>query len=223
MIADDYEKFIMAWSTMIELQAGKDLSDRALRLAFDLLLEYDLGEVKAALRLHCLKSPYIAKPADIVAIVRGVIPSNTELFGLAQQPDTILGAYVRHLVGGHDIDRLSGRDASARVSSHRRRIESFIDRVQQGIITNDEIRVIGGKGFDVCDVLCPGLPGPRIIFWERLRALQADIVKIQIADDSEIAAGPIAKQRSPEDTEAGKQRLRGLMEKLKATPEQVQP
>ncbi len=205
--------FYTAWSTMIELQAGNKLSDRALRLAFDLLADYELVEIKRALRMHCLKSPYIAKPADIVEIIKGVLPSNAELYGLAQSADTMLGLYVRHSVGGHDIKKLAARDATARVASLRRSIDAFIARVQSGMIYDNEIRLLGGKGFDVTTELCPGLPGARIVFHERLQVRQADLVKVQL--DSDVAAASTGP-RSEAETQKGQRMLAEALGQLSA-------
>ena len=203
----EYGEFVRMWSTMIEMQAGKDLTDRALKLAFDLLSDYELFEVKAALRTHCLQSAFIAKPADIVAIITGVIPNNTELYGLALTADTILGAFVRWKIGT-DVDRLSARDATARVSSIRKSAEEFIGRAQLGEFTDSEVRMIGGKGLDVCGALCEGLPGARPQFHSRLRDRVREQVKAQI--ESQTDDGP----RSEEELEHGKAQLAKLMGNL---------
>lgn len=204
----DYKPFVKAWSTMIELQAGKALTDRALELCFDLLADYELFEVKSALRVHCLQSAFIAKPADVVAIITGTVPSNAELYGLAMSGDTILGAYVRMKIGSFDIDRLSARDATARVSSARKLVEGFVKRAQVGEFTDDEIRLIGGKKLDVTDELCEGLPGARLQFHSQLRDRNRALVKVQIGNQRK------EEPRTDEETENGKAKLAEIMKSL---------
>lgn len=214
MQPDDKKQFITAWSTMMELQAGKELSDRGLRLAFDLLAEYELFEVKQAMRIHCKKSVFHAKPADIVQIIKGEIPSNAELFGLAQANDTILGSYINQSVGDHDIRRLTPRDATARVASIRRSVEAFVERVQSGMMHNDEIMIYGGKGYDITGELCPNLPGARVVYHERLKARSEDLVKAQLPSDAATAPTQPPKERTEADTVAGKQTLAKLMSEM---------
>ena len=211
MKANEYIDFIEAWSTMIELQAGKDLSDRALKLAFGLLLEYEISEIKTALRQHCLKSPYIAKPADIVSLISGQVPTNSELFGLATEADTILGSFVRHTIGSHDITKLHPRDATARVASYRQTFESFVDRAQSGKFSDSEIQILGGKGFDLTGELCNGLNGARTIHHEPLRARCEMLIKVQIAGATQDDALP---EMSEADAIAGKKQLAELMKSL---------
>ena len=211
MRPDDRAAFFEAWETMVELLAGKALSDRALRFAFDLLAEYELHEIIQALRIHCLQSPYTPKPCNIRAIIAGSVPDNVEVFGLAQSADTMLGAYVRYLIGEHDLMRLPARDATARVASQRTKIKLFVERAQSGMMTDDEIRLLGGKGFDVTSELCHGLSGARIVYHARLRERQAELVKTQI-DVSEPEPEFIEA-----DAEAVKRRISELMASLKTT------
>lgn len=208
MQSNQRTEFYTMWATMMELQAGQALSDRALRLAFDLLAKkYELFEIERALEVHCLKSQYHAKPSNIVAIIEGEIPSNAELYGLAQAADTMLGVYVLQAVGAHDIKRLTARDATSRVASIRRSVEAFIERVQAGMMYDNEIRMLGGKEFDVTTQLCPNLPGARIIYHERLRARQAGLVSVQIGSAQTKATDAPAGPRSEAETQKGQQML----------------
>jgi len=169
MTAADFEPFTAAWLTLAELYS-REPTEPGMKLAFSLLADYELGEVTAAMREHARRSRFMATPAELIELIRGVLPSDAVLKGLGCANDTPLGWKVRSLCGVSSLGQMDDWQATERVKSVRPKVEAFFERAKLGDFTQHEMRCMLDADIDPAGDLCHGLPGPRAPFREATEA-----------------------------------------------------
>ncbi len=208
MQANDLEKFLSGWTTMAEL-FGRDLSKPAVKLAFSLLADYEIGEVTKAMRAHSMRSKFMATPADIVELIEGRLPTDAVLIGLARKCDTPLGWKARSIIGSFDFRQLNEYQLSERVKSLRPLLQDFFERSKTGNFSDNEIACMVSADIDPTKELCIGLPSVRLPFQSEIQKRVGDCV-----ETARLEHDNSAPEKTERDSEIGRKRLAELMQTL---------
>lgn len=210
MIKSDYVEFSKIWKNVSESQAGKPVEEKVISFVFDLLADIDLEEVKNAVVIHCRQSEWMPRPAEIIAIVLGALPSAETLFVMAGENQTIIGRYVRSLIGG-DALTLTPKQGAHRVLSKQNMIDDFYSRALTGGYTDDELKMLLVSKIDLFQPIAPNCPRTRIPFRAALSARAASIVLPAELDH-------MPSDRTEDESASGKEHLAKLMLTLKGNP-----
>lgn len=203
MIKSDYVEFSKTWTNVSESQAGKTVEKKVISFVFDLLIDLDLEEIQNAVAIHCRQSEWMPRPAEIIAIVLGALPGAETLFVMAGENETIIGRYVRSLIGG-DALTLHPKQGASRVLSKQSLIDDFYSRALIGDYTDDELKMLLVSKIDLFQPIAPKCPRTRIPFRAALSSRAASVVI-----PNELDYTP--SERTEEDSAEGKKQLLKLM------------
>lgn len=170
MNREDFAEFAARWRAASMMQVGDTVEPEVLKLAFDLLAEFDLSEVGAALTEHCKRSRFQPLPSELRRLIEGELPANEELVALAQDGRTPLGRMLAIKIGS-DLARLHPRDLVTRMSVFRDYAEDLRQRALVGEFSEAEIRALVGSGIDPTGPLGPETAGPRMPYRARVQAM----------------------------------------------------
>lgn len=162
MTPNDFKDFSAIWISTAEYY-GKEACDAVVKMAFRLLINFEIEEIEAALHAHMLDpvdGKWQPKAADVVAKIKGQIPKASEIVGLARAANTPLGCFARMIIGKWDLDNQDSFYLNQRGEQVRAELPEFIARARQGRYTDGEIRLMKYRNINLSSELCPGLPGP---------------------------------------------------------------
>jgi hypothetical protein len=163
----DLLEFTRAWKKM-GLHYRREVEAAEANLAYGLLAEYELDEVRQAMHRAARVCRFMPVAADIIAQIRGELPRAVSQYGLAQNADTILGIKVLQMANRLHLAQLSARDGIQRIESLQVPIKKFVFDWQNGDIRSTDLALIVKAGIDVCEPLCFGLPGVRPPFQDAI-------------------------------------------------------
>lgn len=160
--------FANAWMSASETLRGQSPTDRAVKMAFELLKEFKLDDVLLALTTHMKKNKWFPAPSEIIDLIVGVMPDDESLVGLAQSQDTQLGVFVRSEIGKHgNFENMSIHERRIAVRMSKPRIQRFVENARYGKFESDTLRLLINRGFTFTDPICRGyLSAPLAEKWE---------------------------------------------------------
>ena len=202
----DYVEFSKLWQKISKCQAGHGIDDDGVEWAFSLLPDLTLSEVKHAAFTHGRQSEWMPRPAEIIKIALGELPSCEALFALAGEDTTAIGRYVRSLIG-NDAKTLHPKQGAIRVSTKLSSITDFYDRALRAEYTDTELRMLLTAEIDLTKPIAPNCPKTRVPYRAALMAaIERTVIPKQV-EQSE-------PEMSEADAIAGKKQLAELMKSL---------
>lgn len=157
-------QFYEIWGAVAQMTMNQNLTDAAMKLAFNILSAYELEDISNAVHAH-LRDPengkWMPKPADIIQKMNGTLPKPAEIVGLARANNSPLGCFARMIIGKWDLDNQDSFYLNQRAEEVKAKLPEFIARARKGEYTNGEIALMKSQNVEFDSPLCPGLPGPK--------------------------------------------------------------
>lgn len=154
MKPENIEAFGSAWSQMSELLTGREVSQGAQVMAFEIFKSYDLDAVLNAMGEHMTGNKWMPSPSEIINLLEGAPLTAEELIGMARSDTlTILGSYVRQRVTPFSLNTWELPQLLAYIKTLRPEIDAFMSDYENGNLSATDKRLLTASGHDCTEPL----------------------------------------------------------------------
>lgn len=163
----DFEKFAEFWNAYTKAVTAKSVDEDVMMVCFDALIEFQLSDIRKALRIHTTRSQWRPTPGIITEILGEIgirsqsskleAPTASALVAQAQNASTPLGVMFRAKIGHFDLNNQDSFYLNAQATNY---LLAF-DDIVEGVMTHGYDKVLMKKyNIALTAPLSNNLPGP---------------------------------------------------------------
>lgn len=215
MIDSDIKNFADMLDSISEYYDKKPVSIPVCKLYFASLINFDLGQISAAITRH-IESPgkYNAFPkiADFKRILEGGEVTPDMIIAAAKLKRSPLGILARIHIGTWDLNNLGSFDLKQRAIECQELMGEWQERVSNGEYSDHEISIMIKHDVDPAAPFTNGISGPKDLpaLAERIQRLTGDTRhNFLLGNDQEELGG--SEKQNPEQIAEIRQKIKDML------------